>query len=98
MTYGMAFPPSPTQFEVPSFALIPAVIPKGGMRDVSTAPEDTEGETAAEDEATGAEARGVEAAPVPGVAVGAPVVTVMKVLGVPPPVLENPPLPPPWCL
>lgn len=58
MTYGMPFPPSPTQFEVPSFALIPAVIPNGGMRDVSTEPEDTEGEAAAEDEATGAEATG----------------------------------------
>jgi hypothetical protein len=92
LTYGISFPPSPTQFGVPSFALIPAVIPKGGMRDVSIEPEDTEGEAAA-DEATGG-----EAAPVPDVAVGATEVTVMKVLGVPPPALENPPPPPPWCL
>ena len=41
-TYGMPFPPSPTQFALPSLALIPAVIPKGGMSEVSTEPEEAE--------------------------------------------------------
>lgn len=83
-TYGMSFPPSPTQFALPSFALIPAVIPKGGMSEVSTEPEEAEEEAPAEE--------AVEGKPVPGVAAGAAEVIVMKVLG------EPPPPPPPWCL
>jgi len=51
-TYGMSFPPSPTQFAVPSFARTPAVIPKGGMSEVSTEPEEPEEETPAEGEST----------------------------------------------
>jgi hypothetical protein len=93
-TYGMSFPPSPTQFAVPSLALIPAVIPKGGMSEASTEPEELE-ETPAEEESTEEEAsdeEAVEGKPVPGVAAGAAEVIVMKVLG------RSPPPPPPWCL
>lgn len=93
-TYGMPFPPSPTQFAVPSFALTPAVIPKGGMSEASTEPEEPE-ETPAEEESTEEEAsdeEAVEGKPVPGVAAGAAEVIVMKVLG------KSPPPPPPWCL
>jgi hypothetical protein len=94
-TYGMSFPPSPTQFAVPSVALTPAVIPKGGMSEVSTEPEEAEEETPAEEEfaeeaASGEEA--VEEKPVPEVAAGAAEVIVMKVLG------RSLPPPPPWCL
>ena len=83
-TYGMSFPPSPTQFAVPSFALTPAVIPKGGMSEASTEPEEPEEETPVEE--------AVEGKPVPTVAAGAAEVIVMKVLG------KSPPPPPPWCL
>src|SRR5438874_4808462 len=55
-TYGMPFPPSPTQFALPSLALIPAVIPKGGMSEVSTEPEEAEEETPTEEESTEEEA------------------------------------------
>jgi len=94
-TYGMSFPPSPTQFAVPSLALIPAVIPKGGMSEASTEPEELEEETPAEEESTEEEAsdeEAVEGEPVPGVVAGAAEVIVMKVLG------KSPPPPPPWCL
>jgi hypothetical protein len=57
----MSFPPSPTQFAVPSVALIPAVMPKGGMSEVSTEPEETEEEALAEEEVTGKEAADEEA-------------------------------------
>jgi len=94
-SHGMSFPPSPTQFAVPSVALTPAVIPKGGMSEVSTEPEEAEEETPAEEEfaeeaASGEEA--VEEKPVPEVAAGAAEVIVMKVLG------RSLPPPPPWCL
>jgi hypothetical protein len=85
-TYGMSFPPSPTQFAVPSVALIPAVIPKGGISDVSTEPEELEEEAPAEEDA--AEEEVVEERPVPMVAAVAAVVTVAKVVG------ELPPPPP----
>jgi hypothetical protein len=95
-TYGMSLPPSPTQLTVPSVALIPAVMPKGGMSEVSTEPEETE------EEATGGETadeEAVEGKPVLGLAVGAVEVIVMKVLEKPlPPPLENPLPSPPWCL
>jgi hypothetical protein len=78
-TYGISFPPSPTQFAVPSVALIPAVMPKGGMSEASTEPEEPEEETPIEEESTEEEA--VEGKPVPGVAAGAAEVIVMKVLG-----------------
>jgi hypothetical protein len=85
-TYGMSFQPSPTQFAVPSVALIPAVIPKGGISDVSTEPEELEEEAPAEEDA--AEEEVVEERPVPMVAAVAAVVTVAKVVG------ELPPPPP----
>ena len=95
-TYGMSFPPSPTQLAVPSVALIPAVMPKGGMSEVSTEPEETE-EEAPETEAADEEA--VEGKPVPEVAVGAVEVIVIKVLGKSLLLLlENLLPPPPWCL
>jgi len=77
-TYGMSFPPSPTQFAVPSGAGIPAVIPKGGISDVSIEPEEPEDDEVVEGTAvpTGAAMAAVVAA----------VVTVTKVLGeIPPP-------------
>ena len=85
-TYGMSFPPSPTQFAVPSGALIPAVIPKGGMSDVSIEPEEPEEEAPAEEDA--AEEEVVEERPALMVPAVAAVVTVAKVLG------ELPPPPP----
>lgn len=92
----MSFPPSPTQFAVPSVALIPAVMPKGGMSEVSIEPEEVE-EEATEEDTTDMEA--VEEKPVPRVAVGAAEVTVINVLGTLLLVLlENPLPPPPWCL
>jgi hypothetical protein len=95
-TYGMSFPPSPTQFAVPSLALTPAVMPKGGMSEVSTAPEEPEEEVLGEEESTEEEAldeEAVEGKLVLEVAAGAAEVIVMKVLGKLPP-----PPPPPWCL
>jgi hypothetical protein len=94
-TYGMSFPPSPTQFAVPSFALTPAVIPKGGMSEVSTELEELEEETPVEEESTeeaASDEEAVEGRPVLGVVAGAAEVIVMKVLG------KSPPLPPLWCL
>jgi hypothetical protein len=91
----MSFPPSPTQFAVPSFALTPAVILKGGMSEVFTEPEEPEEETPAEEEFTEEEAldeEAVEGKPVLGVAAGAAEVFVIKVLG------KSPPPPPLWCL
>jgi hypothetical protein len=71
ITHGMATLLSPTQFAVPSFALTPAVMPKGGMSEVSTEPEELPDETP--------DAEAVEAA-------GAAEVVVIKVLGkLPPP-------------
>jgi hypothetical protein len=77
-THGMATLLSPTQFAVPSFALIPAVMPKGGMRDASTEPEEPPEEAPAEGEAP------AEEEPPDGelvAAAGAVEVLVMKVLG-----------------
>jgi hypothetical protein len=82
-------------------------MPKGGMSEVSTEPEETEDEASAEEETTEEEAadeeavggEAVEGKPVPRVAVGAAEVIVMKVLGKsPPPLLENPLPLPLWCL
>lgn len=106
-TYGMSLPPSPTQFGVPSVALIPAVMPKGGMSDVSTEPAETEEEEAPAGEASTEEETSGEVAgdgePVPWAAAGAAEVIVMKVLGRLPPLLllekpPPPPPPPPWPL
>ena len=41
-THGMSTLLSPTQFAVPSVAFTPAVMPKGGMSEVSTEPEEPE--------------------------------------------------------
>lgn len=64
------------------------------MSDVSTKPE-VEDETTAEEEAAGMGATDEATVLLSEVAVGAAEVTVMKVLGVPLPLLENPPPPPP---
>ena len=88
----MSFPPSPMQFAVPSVALIPAVMPNGGISEVSIEPEEIEEETLAEEEAAGEEAmaeEGVDREPVLGLVAGVEEVTVMKVLGT---------LSWPWCL
>ena len=80
----MAFPPSPTQFAVPSLADIPAVMPKGGIREVSIEPEGLPEEAAAVEEATRGEASVGEA--VEGaVAAAVAEVSVMKVLETSPP-------------
>jgi hypothetical protein len=103
ITYGMSFPPSPTQFAVPSVALTPAVMPNGGMSEVSTEPEETEGEAPTEEESTEEEVsdkEAVEGKLMSEVVAGVAEVIVMKVLATsPPPPLENPPpRPPPWRL
>jgi len=79
----MSFPPSPTQLTVPSVALIPAVMPKGGMSEASTEPEEAPEEPTEEVLLDG---EALEGEPVPEVAAGAAEVIVMKVFGeLPPP-------------
>jgi hypothetical protein len=90
----MSFPPSPTQFAVPSFALTPAVMPKGGMSEASTEPEEPPEEAPAEEEPAeevSPDEDGAEGRLGSGVAAGTAEVIVMKVLGKSPP-------PPPSCL
>ena len=87
IAYGMSFPPSPTQFAVPSVALTPAVMPKGGMSEASTEPEELPEEAPAEEEPAEEvlldeeDAEGMLGL---GVAAGPAEVIVMKVLGKPP--------------
>jgi hypothetical protein len=82
--YGMSFPPSPTQFTVPSFALTPAVMPKGGMSEASTEPEEPPEETPAEEEPAeevSPDEEGAEGRLGLGVVAGTVEVIVVKVLG-----------------
>ena len=102
ITYGMSFPPSPTQFAVPSLALTPAVMPNGGMSEVSTELEETEEGTPTEEESTEEEVsdkEAVEGKLMPEVVAGVAEVIVIKVLAASPSPRENPPPPPPpWRL
>ena len=85
---SIAFPPNPAHLSVPSFSLIPAVTPKGGINEGSTPPDDEEDDEE-EDEEDEEEAGGGEFG-VPtfvDMVAGADDATVMKVFGAPAPKL-----------
>ncbi len=97
---SIALPSTPAHLGVPSFSETPEVIPKGGIKEGSTPPEEEDEEEEEPDEDAGADAGGCAGLASVAAAAAAEDATVINVFGVAAPKLPPgapPKLPPPKC-
>ena len=84
-SHSIALLSTPAHLGVPSFSETPGVMPKGGIREASTPPEEEEEEEEEPDEGAGAGDAGAAGLAPVAAAAGAEEATVIKVFGAPPP-------------